>query len=159
MKIFEYQYTDQSELEEENIDLFNKWLCDLIYTNINTAINKRKIEIRLKYLMTAKWISWNKNAIITASDIMKTIHSAIKFTKHDKNVIIIEIDGSTTIPQSNTMLDRLIRFLEYGDINTRPTNMFGKATQEFTAQRLFYLWNVFINRQLGRGITNIEFKV
>lgn len=158
MIILKFEYTDQSDIELEHMNLFCDWLCDLIYANINTPINKKKISLRIDYLMTAKWISWNKNAVITATDIISLIRKSMIHTIKE-DVVEIKIDGTTQIPNSNTLLERLLRFLEYGDINTRPTNMFHIAVQELTPNRLFYLWNVFINRQLGRGLTDIKFKV
>ena len=49
MILFQFQFSQvEDEKEYDLIPDFCKWLCDQIYTRIDTKINRRKIQLRIK---------------------------------------------------------------------------------------------------------------
>ena len=94
MLILQYQFTEFTTEEYEEIPIFNTWLCDAIFSKINTKVNRRKIELRLNYLLdTVDWIDWKKSKYdITVSELMNAIRQSIVWQKKRKNIYNIIID-------------------------------------------------------------------
>ena len=55
---FQFDNIDESK-EFELMDDFNKWLCEQLYTTINTNINRRKLSLRMNHLYEVSWINWD----------------------------------------------------------------------------------------------------
>lgn len=149
MVILQYQIIDISEKESEILPEFNEWLCVQLSEYTNTKINRRKIQLRLNYIYKVPWIQWLGTKYLDESEIMNSISNTIIYTEHKDMVFKIETDINIKIPNTNTCMDRLIRFLEYGDRNTRPISMFLKAKQYFNYSKLLSLWNLFVLNRLG----------
>lgn len=152
MLLLQYQYVDiTSEQERELFEDFGDWLCEMFYAQLNTRINRRKISLRMKYLYDVSWIAWHKNKMYDTgvNDIMQAIKQAIVCTPHRNNVWTIHINNNVLIPNSNTSIDRVIRFLNYGDMKYKATGMFTNITSFYRHDKLNGLWKMFVTQNLG----------
>ena len=69
--------------------------------------------------------------------------------EYKDNLWKIEINSNILIPNSYTSIDRLIRFINYGDNVCAGTGMFTKLEQEYGHHQLNAIWNYFIIKELG----------
>lgn len=159
MMILQFQFTNLQEDEKEIIPDFCEFLKSLMLAKLNTKINRKKISLRLKYIEEeAKWINWDNNRKYNTSvqDIIETIMKAIIAVPYKNNLWKIEVDANVLIPDSYTSIDRLIRFLNYGDIKCKATGMFTNLEHEYKHQKLNAMWNYYIMRELGHNaVSNI----
>jgi hypothetical protein len=151
MMILQFQLTNTTDNEQDLIPSFCNFICDYIYAHIDTKINRRKIGLRLNYILDeATWVNWNKDKYdITVSEIMEAIHYAICYEQYRNNIWRIQIDASIPIPYSSTSIDRLVRFLNYGDNYERATGMFTNLEHKINHTELNRLWLLFIMKNLG----------
>ena len=157
MMILQFQYINLEENEKEIIPDFCEFLKSLMLVKLNTKINRKKISLRLKYMEEeAKWINWNNTAKYNTSvqDIIDTISDAIIAVPYKNNLWKIEVNRNVVIPNSYTSIDRLIRFLNYGDIKCKATGMFTVLEHEYKHQKLNALWNYFVIKELGYNPTS-----
>ena len=152
MLLLQFQFVDiATDKERELFNDFGMWLCEMFYAQINTKINRRKISLRMNYLQDVSWIAWHKNKMYDTgvNDIMRAIKQSIVCTPHRNNVWTIHIDSNVLIPNSNTSIDRVIRFLNYGDMKYKATGMFTAITTFYRHDKLNGLWKLFVSQQLG----------
>ena len=152
MMILQFQFTNLEENEKEIIPDFCEFLKSLMLAKLNTKINRKKISLRLKYLEEeVSWINWNgsKKYDTTTSDLIDTIIKSIRAVPYKNNLWKIEVDGNILIPNSYTSIDRLVRFLNYGDIKCRATGMFTNLEHEYRHQKLSAMWNYYVMKELG----------
>lgn len=150
MLLLQFQFTNITTDELNIIPEFCNWLCDQIYTKINTSINRRKIQLRLKYLYNCSWIHWSDKKFNTGVlDIMEAIYDSLTYTPYKNNLWKIHTDINIRIPNSYTAVDRLIRFLNYGDTYYKATGIFTKLQKEFNHQKLNSLWKIYVMNRLG----------
>lgn len=114
MKLIKYGIEYGNTEESKELLNFGYYICDLIYSEINTKLIRKKIQLRIPYLYTVNWIQW-KRKYIDVDDIMKTIYESLE-VKPEKYNYVIYINEETTIPNSVTKADKLIRFLDAGDM-------------------------------------------
>lgn len=114
MKLIKYGIEYGNTEESKELLNFGYYICDLIYSEINTKLIRKKIQLRIPYLYTVNWIQW-KRKYIDVDDIMKTIYESLE-VKPEKYNYVIYINEETTIPNSITKADKLIRFLDAGDM-------------------------------------------
>lgn len=114
MKLIKYGIEYGNTEESKELLNFGYYICDLIYSEINTKLIRKKIQLRIPYLYTVNWIQW-KRKYIDVEDIMKTIYESLE-VKPEKYNYVIYINEETTIPNSVTKADKLIRFLDAGDM-------------------------------------------
>ena len=114
MKLIKYGIEYGNTEESKQLIDFGYYICDLIYSEINTKLIRKKIQLRIPYLYTVNWIQW-KRKYIDVDDIMKTIYESLE-VKPEKYNYVIYINEETTIPNSITKADKLIRFLDAGDM-------------------------------------------
>lgn len=114
MKLIKYGIEYGNTEESKQLIDFGYYICDLIYSEINTKLIRKKIQLRIPYLYTVNWIQW-KRKYIDVDDIMKTIYESLE-VKPEKYNYVIYINEETTIPNSVTKADKLIRFLDAGDM-------------------------------------------
>ena len=114
MKLIKYGIEYGNTEESKELLNFGYYICDLIYSEINTKLVKKKIQLRIPYLYTVNWIQW-KRKYIDVDDIMKTIYESLE-VKPERYNYVIYINEETTIPNSITKADKLIRFLDAGDM-------------------------------------------
>lgn len=114
MKLIKYGIEYGNTEESKELLNFGYYVCDLIYSEINTKLIRKKIQLRIPYLYTVNWIQW-KRKYIDVDDIMKTIYESLE-VKPEKYNYVIYINEETTIPNSITKADKLIRFLDAGDM-------------------------------------------
>lgn len=114
MKLIKYGIEYGNTEESKELLNFGYYICDLIYSEINTKLIRKKIQLRIPYLYTANWIQW-KRKYIDVDDIMKTIYESLE-VKPERYNYVIYINEETTIPNSITKADKLIRFLDAGDM-------------------------------------------
>ena len=154
MLIIQFQVTKASEEEMDIVPQFCDWLCNLFYKDINTVMNKYKIQSRLKYLQTVSWINWrNSDRKLNIDTIMELISTNFIYTKHKNNIFLIQTDDNVLIPNTNTSLTRLIRFINGGDTTYRATNMFTNIINKYNYVQLNTLWKLFVMKEIG-GMTN-----
>lgn len=150
MILFQFQFSQvENEKEYSIIPDFCKWLCEQIFIRINTKVNRRKIQLRLKYLYTVPWIKWNKHRYIETETIINTIHKCLTFKQYRKNVWRIITEPNTLIPGTKTSMDRLIRFINYGDNEMRATGMFTLIQRYYTYNEIQNLWQLYCMKELG----------
>lgn len=151
MLLLQFQITNITEDERRLIPDFCEWLCTQLYSTIDTKINRRKIQLRMKYLMSVSWIQWNKSKKYETAvlDIMQAIYESFTYVPKKDNIYEIKIDDNILIPNSYTSISRLIRFLNYGDINNKATGIFTKLEQNFDFNKLNSMWRMFMLHELN----------
>ena len=154
MMILQFQFTNLDEKEKEIIPDFCEFVKNLMLAKLNTKINRKKISLRLKYMEEeARWINWNNNKKYSTSveDIINSIMESIVAVPYKNNLWKIEVNSNELIPNSYTSIDRLIRFLNYGDTKYKATGIFTNLEHEYRHQKLNAIWNYFIMRELGHN--------
>lgn len=149
MNILQFQVTNTTEKELDIVDDFCYWLCDQIFEYINTKINRKKIQLRLNYLYQVPWIEWSNKKYIDTQSIMSAIYNSLMCEEHKNNTFVIKIDMNVTIPNTYTSIDRLIRFINYGDNKCKPTGIFTNLQHDFKHNRLNTLWKIYTTNRLG----------
>lgn len=152
MIITQFQFTDIEDDEKALIKEFCNQIKSMMVLKLNTKINRKKISLRLNYIEeNANWITWNKSKKYNTSvqDILTNIVDAIIPVEYKDNLWKIEINSNILIPNSYTSIDRLIRFINYGDNVCAGTGMFTKLEQEYGHHQLNAIWNYFIIKELG----------
>lgn len=157
MMIIQFQFTHTTDDEQELIPYFCDWLSSVLYSNIDTKINRKKISLRLDYIINkAQWINWNNDKYnITVSEIMSAIHDSITYEQYRNNTWKMIINPNILIPHSNTSIDRLVRFLNFGDNVQRATGIFTNLEREYNYSKLNILWNMYVLKHLG-GMSNAK---
>ena len=82
------------------------------------------------------------------SDIMNSIYESLITVEHKDKIFIIQTDINMKIPNTNTSMDRLIRFFEFGDRNIRPMNMLSKISHQFNYMKLNSLYHNIYSLQI-----------
>lgn len=150
MMILQYKFNNVlNDNEYDIIPGFGNWICQQICTKINTKLIRRKIQLRINYLYTVPWIQWTKHKYLDVDMIMNTIFKAIYVEQYRKNTWRIRINSNINIPNTNTSIDRLVRFLEFGDINHKSINMFNNIKQYYNNNKLDTLYNMYCLNNLG----------
>ena len=152
MMLLQFQFTNTTEDERNLIPSFCNWLCRIIYTKIDTKINRKKVSLRLNYILDkVDWINWDKNKYsLSTTEIFNAISNSFTYEQYKNNLWKINIDSNVLIPHSYTSIDRLIRFLNYGDNKQRGTGMFSNMEQEFNHIFLNNMWSIYCVKYLGR---------
>lgn len=155
MMILQYQFIEITPEERLEIPEFNAWLCDVIYSRLNTKINRKKIGLRLNYILeNVPWVTWKKDKYnLTISELMGAIHDSLICEEYKNNLYQLRIDTNILIPHSVTSVDRLIRFINYGDNKQRATGMFSNLEHEFNHKELNNLWQLYLLKN-GVGMTD-----
>lgn len=157
MNILQYQFTNIDENDEELIPEFNDFLIDRVFESINTKVNRRKISLRLNYLLDkVSWINWdnNKKYNTGVQDIIDAIQDSLVAVPYKNNLWKIQINSNITIPNSFTSIDRFVRFLNYGDTNNKATGIFSNLENKFNHQKLNNLWKYYYMQECG-GLTDV----
>ena len=158
MLILQYQFTNIDDSDSSLMEDFGEFVIQRILETINTKINRKKISIRLKYMIEdAKWINWygSKKYDTTVQDLMQAVADSFKVVPYKYNLWKIEIDPNVLIPNSSTSIDRFIRFLNYGDTKNKATGIFTKLENNFNHNKLKTLWQFYNFSQLG-GLSTAE---
>ena len=150
MMLLQMQFTKIIEQERNFIPDFCNWLGVVIFSEINNKINRKKISLRMKYILEkVNWVNWNSDKYsLTTTDILNAIRNAIDYEEYKNNTWKIIINPNIFIPYSNTSIDRLVRFLNYGDYKQRGTGMFNLEKQ-YDHKKLNQLWQLFLTKNLG----------
>ena len=145
MVILQFQFTNINEDDKENIPDFCEFFIDRILETLNTKMNIKKIHLRLKYLYDASWINWygDKKYDTTATSLLQAVNSSLRAVPYKDNLWKIEVDPNILIPNSSTSIDRFIRYLNYGDLKSRPTGLFTKLENYFNHNKIRQLWNYY----------------
>ena len=153
MIILQFQFIDLQEDERTVIPDFCESLKQLILSKLNTKINMKKISLRLKYIEdgNVNWVSWqsNRQYNTTTMELISVIVDSIRVVPYKNNIWKLETDNTTVIPNSYTLIDKFIRFLNYGDNKCNATGIFTNIEHEYRHQRLNALWHYFILKELG----------
>lgn len=153
MLIKQIQFTNCTEEELELIPDFMEWLIDNIYSYMNNKINRRKIQLRLKYLSTVPWIHWISENYTDVQTIMKSIYESFTYEEQQYGKWVLITNSNIVLPHTSTSIDRIIRFLEYGDIKFNATGMFNKIKNEYKFHKMNNLWRMFLLSKYQIGIT------
>ena len=151
MMILQFQILNTTYEEQDQVKEFCYWLCSVLYSKIDTKINRRKISLRINYILEqVTWVKWNSDKYnLSVSAIMRAIRDSIDIEQQRDNMWKIQINPNVLIPYSNTSIDRLIRFINYGDNKQRATGIFTNLEREFNHKELNSMWQLFILRNLG----------
>lgn len=158
MVILQFQFTNIDEDDAEIIPNFCEFLIDRILETLNTKMNLKKIQLRLKYLYEeASWINWygSKKYDTTATSLLQAVNTSFKAVPYKNNLWKIEVNPNVLIPNSSTSIDRFIRYLNYGDLKSRPTGIFTKIESYFDHNKIKQLWNLYTLSYYG-GISDVE---
>lgn len=153
MLIKQIQFTNCTEEELELIPDFMEWLIDNIYSYMNNKINRRKIQLRLKYLSTVPWIHWTSENYTDVQTIMENIYESFTYEEQQYGKWVLTTNSNIVLPHTSTSIDRIIRFLEYGDIKFNATGMFNKIKNEYKFHKVNNLWRMFLLSKYQIGIT------
>ena len=153
MLIKQIQFTNCTEEELELIPDFMEWLIDSIYSYMNNKINRRKIQLRLKYLSTVPWIHWTDENYTDVQTIMENIYESFTYEEQQYGKWVLTTNSNIILPHTSTSIDRIIRFLEYGDIKFNATGMFNKIKNEYKFHKVNNLWRMFLLSKYQIGIT------
>lgn len=153
MLIKQIQFTNCTEEELELIPDFMEWLIDNIYSYMNNKINRRKIQLRLKYLSTVPWIHWTSENYTDVQTIMENIYESFTYEEQQYGKWVLTTNSNVILPHTSTSIDRIIRFLEYGDIKFNATGMFNKIKNEYKFHKVNNLWKMFLLSKYQIGIT------
>lgn len=153
MLIKQIQFTNCTEEELELIPDFMEWLIDNIYSYMNNKINRRKIQLRLKYLSTVPWIHWISENYTDVQTIMENIYESFTYEEQQYGKWVLTTNSNIVLPHTSTSIDRIIRFLEYGDIKFNATGMFNKIKNEYKFHKVNNLWKMFLLSKYQIGIT------
>ena len=154
MLIKQIQFTNCTEEELELIPDFLEWLIDNIYSNLNTKINRKKIQLRLKYLSTVSWIHWTSENYTDTQTIMECIYDSFSYEEEQEGKWVLTTNSNVILPHTSTSIDRIIRFLEYGDIKFNATGMLNKIKNEYKFHKINNLWRMFLLTKYQIGITD-----
>ena len=152
MIIIQFQVTNTDRDELQHVVPFCNWLInDIIIYNILKNSNEEKIKIRINKLQDVRWINWKKNKKIKLDydEILDIILKCIKVNKYKNNVYKIETNESVKIPGTHTSVDRLIRYINAGDIDTPATNIFTNIQKDLNYTQLNSYWKFYISNELG----------
>lgn len=147
MVILQYQFVNMNDKEVELIPQFNDWMCSYIKKYISTTTNYRKIQIRIPYLYKVSWMKWTRKSTDVGT-LINTILSSIYWEMHDKNYVVIKTNN-ILIPNTKTSVSRLIRFLNYGDINNKGIGLITNVVNKINKSQIMSLWQVFVVRHAG----------
>lgn len=155
MLILQYKFEKCTEKELELIPVYNDWLCDTIFSKIDTKVNRRKIDLRLNYVLEkVNWIDWKKDKYnLTTSEIIEAIYRSIIWQRKKNNIYNIIIDTNICIPHSYTSIEKYIRFLNYGDTKQKGTGIFELLINDFSSKSLNSMWQILLYRY-HVGVTN-----
>lgn len=153
MLIKQIQFTNCTEEELELIPDFMEWLIDSIYSYMNNKINRRKIQLRLKYLSTVPWIHWTGENYTDVQTIMENIYESFTYEEQQYGKWVLTTNSNIVLPHTSTSIDRIIRFLEYGDMKFNATGMFNKIKNEYKFHKVNNLWRMFLLSKYQIGIT------
>ena len=110
MLIKQIQFTETTEEENELIPDFLNWVCKQMYSSINTKINRKKIQLRIKYLYEVQWINWTGSEYTDVQTLMETIYKSFYVEEYKNNIWKISIDNNILIPNTTTSISRFVRF-------------------------------------------------
>lgn len=158
MVLLQFKFINLTDDEQQLISAFNTWLCDVVFNKIYTKINRKKVSLRLNYILNdVRWIQWQNNKYnITTKDIFMTIYNSLCCVRGRNNLYKLQINGNVLIPYSMTSIDRLVRFINYGDTKFRATGIFTRLENEFNHKMLNSMWQLFL---LKNGINGTNSKI
>ncbi len=150
MNILKFQIVNATEDELDLVPEFIDEIYIKMFKYINNFVSRKKIAIRLNYLLNdVNWIQWTKSKYNTSvEDIINSIWYSLDYNRQRNNTYNLRINPDIKIPNSATSIDKLIRFIEYGDIKYKATGMFNKMIQSVDIIRLNSMWQVFILQHL-----------
>jgi len=148
MNILQFKFEKLTDEEYEIIPTFCRMIRDMIFTDIDKYNNRLKIKKRIPYLYQVSWIKWKKQ-YITERDILDTIYNSLSFTEYRDNVYKIDIDTSVKIPNTRTSIDRLIRFLDYGDLKYKGIGILSTIEHKYNYKLLNDFWKMCVIENIG----------
>lgn len=147
MLLLEYRLAKVSSNQLEYIQGFNQYLINNIYDNIiNTKFIRTKIMIRLKNIdKKVNWIRWTNNIkSINIDDLMNLIKNNIEVKAYKNNIYKIIIDKYVLIPNTLTPLERLLRYIEFGDTKTKGIGLLNYIKQQYTFNTINSLFSMYM---------------
>lgn len=147
MILLEYRLAKVSSSQLEYIQGFNQYLINNIYDNIiNTKFTRTKIMIRLKNIdKKVNWIRWTNNIkSIDIDDLMDLIKNNIEVKAYKNNIYKIIIDKYVLIPNTLTPLERLLRYIEFGDTKTKGIRLLNYIKQQYTFNTINSLFSMYM---------------
>lgn len=141
--IIKFQIINTTRKEKQIMPQFCRFLIDKIYEELNTPLNRRKIQLRINYMYKTKWITWSSKKYTDVQTIMDNIYKSFKYNKLRNNVWVIDIDNVMVLKGTLTPISRIVRFINSGDININGTGMFSKIENKYRSTELVVLWNLF----------------
>lgn len=146
-----YRINTSDDKELKLVGKFNEQLIQYITDMIDTKQLTRLLLLRRNYIVDeATWIEWRTSKPnINVKQIASLILEAFKIEKDNKGRFNITFDNNIIIPNTNTSLARLIRFLNVGDNKIRGTGFLSNILIKINNFKINELWQSFIFQELG----------
>lgn len=139
--------------DKEEADLmipFCEFLVENLKKDIKRFTNIEKLQSYEKTLLSATWIRWiKKPAYLNMEWVLTEIIRSIRYYERRERVFVITIDQSKKLESSRTKLEKIVRFLDKGNISTAPSGMFSKIFNRYQNNINRY-WKAFIRHKLHR---------
>lgn len=146
-----YRINTSDDKELKLVGKFNEQLIQYITDMIDTKQLTRLLLLRRNYIVDeATWIEWRTSKPnINVKQIASLILEAFKIEKDNKGRFNITFDNNIIIPNTNTSLARLIRFLNVGDNKIRGAGFLSNILIKINNFKINELWQSFIFQELG----------
>ena len=146
--IFELIGEDREEMEL--MDEFCEQLVIDIRRDIYNNVIPSKMECREEDILSANWIDWiKKPSSLNVMTIVNLIIDKIGYMSR-KNTFVICVSPKAKLPNSNTSLDSIARFLDKGNEDTPYTVFISKFFNDYTTVKINNYWEAFIFAKLNR---------
>lgn len=131
--------------------------CDMIVGSIRQDIYRNIIPIKLEllkeHIINASWMKWiRKPTDINMMQLIKFALSHLNYSRRGTNEFIIKFDN-VLIPNSNTSLDSVIRFIDMGNEVSVCTTFITKIFNEYRDNLNDY-WQSYVYLKLKKHTTS-----
>lgn len=145
---FELQYSSKDEMELRND--FCSFIVNNIKNDILRNINMSKILSKEYSILNASWISWiNKPTSINFYSLIDKIVDSITFITRENSEYVILLNRKSLIPNSNTRLEKLARFIDKGNSAIKGTYFISSIFTKYEENIQKY-WKRYVSFKLKR---------
>lgn len=129
---------------KRSASLFCRYIIKMLRADIERLSDNPKVIMRVSLLQSANWISWNGKPSITTKRVCKAIANSLSY-KCYKNHYVIQIDSHTKLAGTNTTVDSIARFINYGNDYVRGSYVFSNLFKRYS-NKIYKYWRAFLLR-------------
>lgn len=156
MYIKQIQFLNCTDEEYDKIPSFLEFLINQIIVKLDSVNNRKKIDIRLKYIESQSWFKWIKREKLNTHDLMNNLEKVLDYEHLDRNIWIVKTNVNIYYPGTLTLIDTILRFLEFGDRKYPGIGIINKINKEYNYEKINNIWKLFLLSSYGIGITDSE---